>query len=205
MNNILAQNDKLRPIVEQAVTYNYDKSLGKTVTRSIFEFINNGLNNEIVNAILPPTAVLRAGTEKAIEKGLGNDVSRYGKELLDLTGSSKIKPGTPLPDSFMNDYVKISQNIDKFNKEFQEASTKQIAQDKEMALKNKQEAIEWAAWHTPSKEFKAKEKAAQDNLLLDTGTYTHGMWTVLGSSASFNGVQLLSTGLDWLGAGLLYA
>ena len=31
------------------------------------------------------------------------------------------------------------------------------------------------------------------------------MWTVLGSSASFNGVQLLSTGLDWLGAGLLYA
>lgn len=205
MNNILAQNDKLRPIVEQAVTYNYDKSLGKTVTRSIFEFINNGLNNEIVNAILPPTAVLRAGTEKAIEKGLGNDVSRYGKELLDLTGSSKIKPGTPLPDSFMNDYVKISQNIDKFNKEFQEASTKQIAQDKEMALKNKQEAIEWAAWHTPSKEFKAKEKAAQDNLLLDAGTYTHGIWTVLGSSASFNGAQLLSTGLDWLGAGLLYA
>ena len=74
-----------------------------------------------------------------------------------------------------------------------------------MALKNKQEAVDWEAWHTPSKEFKAKEAAAQDNLLLDAGTYTHGIWTVLGSSASFNGTQMLSTGLDWLGAGLLMA
>lgn len=31
------------------------------------------------------------------------------------------------------------------------------------------------------------------------------MWGVLGSSASFNGVQMLSTGLDWLGMGLLMA
>jgi hypothetical protein len=31
------------------------------------------------------------------------------------------------------------------------------------------------------------------------------MWGVLGSSAAFNGIQLLSTGLNWLGAGLLMA
>jgi hypothetical protein len=65
--------------------------------------------------------------------------------------------------------------------------------------------LDWESWHTPSAEFKAKEKAAQNNYLTSFDTYTHGMWGVLGSSAAFNGIQMLSTGLNWLGAGLLMA
>ena len=74
-----------------------------------------------------------------------------------------------------------------------------------MARKNMRELAEWKRWHTPSKAFKAKEEAAQDNYLTNLDTYTHGMWGTLGSSAAFNGIQLMSTGLDYLGMGLLYA
>lgn len=209
MNNILAQNSKLRPAVEEAVTYKYDTSVGKQAMRSIKEFISSALESPVAAVINPVISAASSVFDYGVNKVLGmlskGDVGTYGQKLLDLVDSNEIKPGNSLSEDFLNSYRDISGGIAAYNKAFQEESDRQIARDKELALENKQEAIDWEAWHTPSKEFKAKEAAAQDNYLLDPGTYTHGIWTVLGSSASFNGTQILSTGLDWLGAGLLMA
>ena len=206
MNNLLARTNELRPAVEEAVSYNYDTNVFKTAVRNITEFINNGLNNEFINVALPLSSLLRAGTEAASQYAFGkDDVGSNGKQLLDLIDSGNLKPGEPISQDFLTRYNALSGRINAYVDDFQKASTERIAKDKEMALQNKQEAIEWEAWHTPSREFKAKEKAAQDNYLTSLDTYKYGIWGVLGSSASFNGVQMLSTGLDWLGMGLLMA
>lgn len=206
MNNILAQNDKLRNSVDEAVTYDYDSSVGSGVVRGIADFISSTLDNPIMTSLSPVLKGVKDVANAVSTKGIiTNDVGSYGKRLVNLLDSNRPKPGESLSEDFLKSFYEISDNISKSNKDFQQASDKQIAKDKIGALKNKQEAMDWEAWHTPSKEFKAKEKAAQDNYLLDADTYKYGIWTVLGSSASFNGTQLLSTGLDWLGAGLLMA
>lgn len=206
MNNILAANDKLKQSVNDAVTYDYDTSVVNAVARGIADFIGSTLDNPVLNAIFPITAFANQPKNIMSEKGIGaSDIGSYGKKLLDLLDSNKLNPGQQLSQDFLNSFNEISNNILKSNKKFQDAADSQIQKDKANALRNKQEALDWEAWHTPSKEFKAREKAAQDNYILDADTYKYGIWTVLGSSASFNGAQLLSTGLDWLGAGLLMA
>ena len=62
-----------------------------------------------------------------------------------------------------------------------------------------QDLREWEEWHTPSAEFRAKEKAAQSNYLFDWDTYAYSFPGTLGSSMSFGGVQMLSTALNMLG------
>jgi len=94
MNNLLANTSKLRPAVEEAVSYNYDTNVFKTAVRNITEFINNGLNNEFINMALPLSSVLRAGTEIASQHAFGkDDVGANGKQLLDLVDSGNLKPG----------------------------------------------------------------------------------------------------------------
>jgi hypothetical protein len=161
MNNLLAENSKLRPAVEEAVTYTYDSDVLKTAARNITEFVNNGLNNSLVNTIAPPTALFRAGTEYAQRKMFGkDDVGANGKKLLELIDANELKPGESLSPDFLESYRRLTGRISAYNEHFQKAAQERILKDKEMALQNKQEALEWEAWHTPSREFKAKEKAA---------------------------------------------
>ena len=58
----------------------------------------------------------------------------------------------------------------------------------------------WEEWHTPSAEFRAREKAAQKNYFSDWDTYAASLPGQIGSSMSFGGLQLLSTGLNLAGA-----
>jgi hypothetical protein len=44
MNNILAQNEKLRPKVEEAASYKYSPTVGGTVFKSIRDFFFNILD-----------------------------------------------------------------------------------------------------------------------------------------------------------------
>ena len=60
---------------------------------------------------------------------------------------------------------------------------------------------DWAKIHNVSESFKEKaERAASDMKFLSLDTYTHGIWSVLGSSASNNGLQLISQALKMGGA-----
>lgn len=70
------------------------------------------------------------------------------------------------------------------------------------AYKNLQELNFWKQFHTVSDEYTQKEQAAQRNELSDIDTYLYAMPGVMGSSASFNGVQLLGMGLNTIGQGL---
>lgn len=203
MNNILAENEKIRPKVEEAVTYKYGTSVLSNVSKTLSDFFSE--NTPILAPFEVRTVLDFLQNTKAFSKLLPQDIGQQGKRLLDLTKQYKIRPGEAMSQQFIDDFGSIKESIDKKNRQFQDSADKQIVYDKQKAIENKQEALDWEAWHTPSAEFKAKEKAAQDNYLTSFDTYTHGMWGVLGSSASFNGVQMLSTGLNWLGAGLLMA
>ena len=70
------------------------------------------------------------------------------------------------------------------------------------AYKNLNELEFWKQFHTVSPEFEKKEQDAQANLLSDLDTYCYSMPGVMGSSASFNGIQLLGTALNWIGQGV---
>lgn len=195
MNNILSQNEKLRTKVEEATTYKYDTTVSGNIFRNIRDFFFEVLDNW-------QSRYVKGGKPSKL---LPDDIGSYGKQLLNLSDSYKLNPGRHIDESFLNSYLQLRNNIISTNDKFQEDADIEINKDKDLALRNKQEAIDWEEWHTPSKEFKAREKAAQSNYLTQFDTYKYGMWGVLGSSASFNGIQLLSTGLNWLGAGLLMA
>ena len=200
MNNILAQNEKLRPKVEEAASYKYSPTVGGTVFKSIRDFFFNILDGGDYGKQFKKKHNL-----PVISDIIPDDVGNYGQQLLDLAKSYKLTPGRNINEQFLAQFENLKNNINSTNDKFQSDVDEEIKKDRELALRNKQEALDWLEWHTPSAEFKAKEKAAQANYLTDFDTYKYGMWGVLGSSASFNGIQLLSTGLNWLGAGLLMA
>jgi len=59
----------------------------------------------------------------------------------------------------------------------------------------------WKSWHEVSPEFQIRAENASKNMkFLSSDTYMYGMWNVIGSSSANNGLQLLSTGLKFMGA-----
>ena len=69
---------------------------------------------------------------------------------------------------------------------------------------NKKELDEWKKWKTIDKDYLAKaEASARDLSFTDPNTYLYGLPGVLGSSASFNGLQWANTALSMTGGTLL--
>ena len=90
---------------------------------------------------------------------------------------------------------RVKSSVDRFGKKIDEDN---IIASKKMDEEYK-DLKEWEDWHTPSAEFRAKEKAAQSNYLFDWDTYAYAFPGTLGSSMSFGGTQMLSTALNMIG------
>lgn len=120
----------------------------------------------------------------------GRDLYNQYKRLL---SKPQIDPRdlTTLQQSINRVKKGVSLYGDKINKENAIATQKMDEEYKDLR--------EWEEWHTPSAEFRAKEKAAQSNYLFDWDTYAYSFPGTLGSSMSFGGTQLLSTALNMAG------
>ena len=104
-------------MVEEAVTYKYDTSIGKTVMRSVSEFITSTLKDLSMN-MMTPSKLAGTAIDIAMDNILGDDVGTYGKRLLDLVDANNIKPGNALSEDFINSYRNISDGIGAYNKYF---------------------------------------------------------------------------------------
>lgn len=97
----------------------------------------------------------------------------------------------------------IRNTIANIKSGYQKYSDK-LNEDNAIAIKKMDEEYQdlrdWESWHTPSAQYRAKEKAAQANYLHDWDTYAYSFPGTLGSSMSFGGVQMLSTALNMGGA-----
>ena len=77
---------------------------------------------------------------------------------------------------------------------------KEDAENREGMRKNMQELEQWKKWRTIDKDYLAKAQAASaDMSFTDVDTYLYGLPGVLGSSASFNGLQWANTALSMAG------
>ena len=86
----------------------------------------------------------------------------------------------------------IGNNIQKWDKE--------DAESREGMRKNIQELENWKKWRTIDEDYLAKANAAsRDMSFTDPNTYLYGLGGVLGSSASFNGLQWANTALSMAG------
>lgn len=188
MGNLLAWNNRLQRTVEEGATY--DMSIdSKFDTNQMGDFATNR-----AIAFYNPEVRARRRT-----------ISDTTKDLVNVVKGAGLVPGKSISESIKDRIISLSDEINNRSKDYDAYKNYTISKNNQEARRNIKEIEEWKAWHTPSKEFKAKEEAAQDNYLTNMTTYTHGMWGVIGSSSSFMGAQLLSTGLDYLGMGLMYA
>ena len=95
----------------------------------------------------------------------------------------------------------VSQQKEKINK-YSDYVTNTVIPDARNSIDvDLKDLADWAKIHNVSESFKEKaERAASDMKFLNLDTYTHGIWSVLGSSASNNGLQLVSQMLKMGGA-----
>lgn len=114
MNNILAENERLRPRVEEAVTYKYGTTVGGNVFKSIRDFFFDIIDGGSIG--------------KSVKKQFGlpgfrsfvqDDIDSYGKQLLDLVDSYKLQPGRNINEGFLAAYNSIRGNIVNTNNVFQ--------------------------------------------------------------------------------------
>ena len=134
---------------------------------------------------------------EAASYSIGHDVSNFARTLL-YYFNNYTKDGQLDSDKIniiRNALNKVKTGIPKVYEELDRSDEKSMRR----ADKNQNELRKWQAWHTPSAEYLAKEQAAQDNLLSNLDTYLYSLPGVMGSSASFNGMQLAGAGLNMMG------
>jgi hypothetical protein len=170
MGNLLAWNNRLQRTVEEGATY--DTSIdSKFDTNQMGDFATNR-----AIAFYNPEVRARRRT-----------ISDTTKDLVNVVKGAGLVPGKSISESVKDRIISLSDEINNRSKDYDTYKNYTINKNNQEARRNIKEIEEWKAWHTPSKEFKAKEAAAQDNYLTNMATYTHGMWGVIGSSSSFMG------------------
>lgn len=80
MNNILAENEKIAPAMEEAVSYVYDMKAGG-VARSLSDFINKSIPAPL-QAIMPASMKLLTSSVGLAGQFSPTDVGQYGNQLL---------------------------------------------------------------------------------------------------------------------------
>ena len=133
--------------------------------------------------------------------GAPRDINSLSKDAKSLINTFKYIRDSR--NSKLENIDQIYRLIDRVDKGYSKFSDK-IDKDNVVAKKKMDEEYsdlkEWEQWHTPSAEYRAKEKAAQANYLHDWDTYAYSFPGTLGSSMSFGGIQMLSTALNMGGA-----
>lgn len=133
--------------------------------------------------------------------GAPRDINSLSKDAKSLINTFKYVRDSR--NSKLENVDQIYRLIDKVDKGYSKFSDK-INKDNVVAKQKMDEEYsdlkEWEEWHTPSAEYRAKEKAAQANYLHDWDTYAYSFPGTLGSSMSFGGIQMLSTALNMGGA-----
>ena len=126
------------------------------------------------------------------KRGYQKTISDLVKNLNTYASENNIS-GIRTVSSKLNE-LGIAQ-IEKWNDEDQKS--------REGMRKNMQELEDWKKWRKIDPDYLAKaETSAQDLSFTDPNTYLYGLPGVLGSSASFNGLQWANTALSALGAKL---
>ena len=127
----------------------------------------------------------------------GNSLQEDGRSIY-----NQYKRLLSKPELTDNDLMAVQQAVNKVKsgvKKYGDKINKENAIASQKMDEEYNDLREWEEWHTPSAEFRAKEKAAQSNYLFDWDTYAYAFPGTLGSSMSFGGVQMLSTALNMLG------
>lgn len=154
-----------------------------------------------MNRILESNKALESGVKEAITYSLGSNfgssVSTSVTSLMNIINNNSkggiLDARAIIP---LNYHLNIIKNL---SKQSISQMDKEDAESVRRANKNQQELRAWQAWHTPSAEYLANEQAAQSNMLSQADTYLYSMPGVMGSSASFNGVQLLGGAFNTIG------
>lgn len=127
-----------------------------------------------------------------------NSLSTDATSLLNTFKYLKDAGTSPIKDvSRIENLIKrVKSGYDKFSKKI---NADNVAATNKMNAEY-EDLKQWEEWHTPSAQYRAKEKAAQSNYLHDWDTYAYSFPGTLGSSMSFGGIQMLSTALNMGGA-----
>ena len=213
----IALNDERRQYMSRITKYNsliqeyldlYDKyknaqflhAAGRDQNVSPLDSVD-GIKQRMEQKILEAKA-LEDGVKEAYSYNLG---SNYGTSISGLASknlynfTNGIKDGLPVNQNIL---LYLKQGVEQLKPLMQQSLQTMQEDDKSFmrrADRNMAELRKWQAWHTPSAEFLAREQAAQDNRLSNLDTYIASMPGVMGSSASFNGVQIAGMAFNYFG------
>lgn len=211
----IALNDERRQYIRRIVEYNNIIQDYLNLYKQFNENIARGEDRPIINNIklrmqkaIEDAAALEDGVKEAYSYNLG---SNYGSSISGIAFrnlynfTNGIKDGLPINANVL---MQLQDGINQLKPLVQNSIQAMANDDKGYMIRadeNMKELRKWQAWHMPSAEFLAREQAAQDNKLSQLDTYLASMPGVMGSSASFNGVQITGTALNYIGQALMMA